>query len=163
MSCQFAALSCAFPHCFSNVEAWALGRPIHVSGCSIVFFFYPGIILLYLQCVWDHCLAEKYSRCESDALVMVYQNLKKLFCIHNSDHFEKITNITDLDAVSNHDRASNTFYQINHNLNQKFYIWIDHFIRHVLCYWQFQSVSGFCWTFSSLFFGTWLSDTVHLL
>lgn len=69
---QLEKFSCrGSPHCYSNFEIHALGKTI----CDLQYkFFYPGTILLCLQCVWNHCNAEKWNCCQSDTFQMVLHN-----------------------------------------------------------------------------------------
>lgn len=78
-------------------------------------FFYPGVLLLHWQWVWNDFLLKNEAAANdmpSSWYCIVGQHWTILFFIHNSINFDKIPNTTDWNGVLNHDRASTVFHKM---------------------------------------------------
>lgn len=75
-------------------------------------------VCVCLQGAWDHCHIEKFSSCQPDTIHMMLMVDQILYfsesIIQSDSHFSLYLCLTSSEE----------------DLNQKFQIWIHHFIRH---------------------------------
>lgn len=125
----------------------------------------------------DHCHPVKWSCSQSDPLQMVLHvdpNIMVVFSVRDSNNFDKISDTTGWNGPK-HVRTPTKFYRllltltavslltssvhIDHQLNQKFQIWIYHSLRHIATYFQYSSCIIWCTSVSSLgFLFLWIAS-----
>lgn len=119
-------------------------------------YFYPGMLVVHWQHVWDQCRAEKMKHFTCYCMVDL-----NLFCIHSSINCDKLLNTMKCLAL-NHESphcvlqmavdtvASLSWPPCDTYLNQKFQIWIHYCVRPFAT--DFQSRSYVIWHISAIFF-----------